>query len=654
MPKRTITKNDLTAMKFTGAPKISPDGKQIVYVLTTINEELNGYESSLYLVSGHSDPKPFTRYHSKEKLIKDTEPCWSVDGEYVYFLSNRDEKQQVWRLPVCGGEAEAVTDFEEGVDEFALSPCDNQLVCTVTTPDTKKTDDNEDVTIVTRLRYLANGKGFIKGWKQLYHVDLLNHLKKKLTEDHVNSHSPAFTPDSKAIVYLKGKHHPEKSNYFSDITKLNLTSLEEILLYEGKGSVSSPQVSHDSQWVAFAGHEGGEISPDNNGLWLIGADGGEAQCLTKAYNRPVGNLVGADASYDSGNLDFLWDADSRSVTFIATEGGNVCLKRADLNGKISDVFYDNNGGVTSFDMGSGCLTFVLASPVTTGDLYLQKGGEPQQVTAHNQELFNEIELAEPQFFTYEGADGWTIEGWVLFPPDTTNVKEKIPVVLEIHGGPATAYGNAFHHEFQCLAAEGYAVVYTNPRGSEGYGREFTAANFGDWGNKDREDIMKGLDYVLDHYPQCDPDHLFVTGGSYGGFMTNMIVSHTNRFKGAVTQRCISNMYSFFGTSDIGYFFGDKQLGGVDLWDDEDKIMSFSPIRYARNVRTPTCIIHSEEDYRCPMEQAEQWYVALTRLGVETKFVRFKGENHELSRSGKPKNRLTRLDEIIGWFNKYKD
>ncbi|HET7616660.1 MAG TPA: S9 family peptidase, partial [Bacillales bacterium] len=304
--------------------------------------------------------------------------------------------------------------------------------------------------------------------------------------------------------------------------------------------------------------------------------------------------------------------------------------------------------ITSFDANNGTTVYVQADPHSTGDLYVDKGDGKVQLSRHNKALFSRLLLSTPESFIYKSEDDREIEGWILPPPDVSE-NQKVPVVLQIHGGPHTSYGNALHHEFQWLAAKGYAVVFTNPRGSHGYGQEFLEACVGDWGNKDKKDILAGLDYAIRHFEYCDPNQLYVTGGSYGGIMTNFIVTSTDRFRAAVTQRCISNMYSFFGTSDIGFYFGKAQLGDVDLWKDEETIMRFSPIRQARNVKTPTCIIHSEEDLRCPMEQAEQWFVALKRLGVDTKFIRFKGETHELSRSGKPKNRLRRLHEILDWF-----
>ncbi|HHW99001.1 MAG TPA: S9 family peptidase, partial [Firmicutes bacterium] len=262
----------------------------------------------------------------------------------------------------------------------------------------------------------------------------------------------------------------------------------------------------------------------------------------------------------------------------------------------------------------------------------------------------EWQLASAERITMETTPGWEIEGWLMKPVDYTP-GNKYPLILHIHGGPHATYGYAFMHEFQLLAANGYGVLYTNPRGSRGYGEEFTKGVVGDWGGGDYADLMSAVDYAV-KLDWVDESRLGVTGGSYGGYMTNWIVTQTDRFKGAVTLRSISNMYTKYGCSDIGWYGNKAGFGGRDLWDSEDFIMERSPIRYAPRVKTPILIIHSEEDYRCPMEQAEQWYVALKRLGVTTEFVRFAGENHELSRSGKPRNRIDRLNFIVGWFERF--
>jgi len=255
-------------------------------------------------------------------------------------------------------------------------------------------------------------------------------------------------------------------------------------------------------------------------------------------------------------------------------------------------------------------------------------------------------------FTFTSEAGHTVQGWLMKPPGF-DASRKHPLILHIHGGPRGAYGNSFLHEFQVLAAQGWAVMYINPWGSGGYSEEYQAELPGHYFEQDYDDLMKAVDLVMERNPWVDPDRLGMTGGSYGGVMTNWIITHTDRFAAAVTLRSITNWMTFFGCSDIGWTFGKTELGGVP-WEMEEVFREKSPIRHVANVSTPTMIIHSEEDYRCPMEQAEQLFTALKMLGVDTEFIRFPGESHELSRGGKPKHRSERLEHIMRWFKKYLD
>ncbi|TLS38774.1 S9 family peptidase [Pseudalkalibacillus caeni] len=658
---RTIQKEDLYQMKFSGSPTISPDGKNIVYVLTEVSKEENGYSSSLYLHNGEQTRQLTYPYSAEKKLVKDHNPKWSPDGTYLAFLSNRTGKSQIWILPFSGGEAFQLTDLEDGVSDFNWSPDGTRLtfVGKVTEDRSANSDDKDEkedeekgYTVVTRLRYKGDGVGFYDGFSHLFIIELSSKAVTRITEGDFNHSGPLFSPTGDSIYYLANKDDDRELVDLNDIYRFDLGTKETKQIVEGKGFLLSPDLSPDGSYLAFVAHEEGEISSATTGVWIHNLSSGETTKLTKELDNPVGNYVGVDASYDTPLYQVKWTEDSKNVTFTATVGGNCWIYEVSLNGEIRRILPDENVVISSFDRVSTKLAFVKATPLSPGDVWVSENGETRQISSHNEELFAGISLSKPESFIYKGADGWDIEGWIL-PPVNRKENEKVPVVLQIHGGPHTAYGNALHHEFQLLAAEGYAVVYTNPRGSHGYGDLFVKACVGDWGIKDREDIIKGLDYALENYDYLDKEQQFITGGSYGGFMTNMVISQTDRFKAAVTQRCISNMYSFFGTSDIGFYFGSAQLGDVDLWEDEETIMKFSPIRYAKNVKTPTNIIHSEEDLRCPMEQAEQWYIALKRLGVDTRLIRFKGENHNLSRSGKPKNRIKRLEEITGWFNKYR-
>ncbi|WP_176222162.1 S9 family peptidase [Tuberibacillus sp. Marseille-P3662] len=655
----SIQPDDLYQFQWTGQPQLSPDGRYVVYVVTVADKTNNGYDSSLYLQDLQTrEYNKLTNFYRSDENVKESSPIWSNDGKSIYFLSNRTGKAQVWCISSNWGEAQQVTDYKHDISEFSLSPDGNHIVCEVELPEDAKDHEDEDendtqndVTVIHRLRYLANGKGFISGYSHLFLYNQDTKKTERITSGNSDHTSPIFSHDGQTIYYLKSRNDPKKNGYYDDLYKLDIENHKETLIYQAKGDLFAPTPSPDGRWLAFCGHEDGEVSPENNQVWVISTDGdGKAISLTKHWDHPVGNYVGADSSLDAGNSPIQWDNNSQTIYFMATVGGNCCIKSVTTDGAVEDTSIKGDFVVTSFHHRHQHIVYNKATATEPCELWINEDAGSRPLAKHNDWLQHKV-VNTPEPITFKGADEWDIEGWVLLP-DSAVKKDRIPVVLEIHGGPHTAYGNMFHHEFQYLAAKGYAVVYTNPRGSQGYGRKFTAACQGDWGQNDRLDILAGLDAALETFPQLDPNNLYVTGGSYGGFMTNMIVTQTNRFTAAVTQRCLSNLYSFYGTSDIGYFFSYRQLGNADFWDDEETVLKFSPIRYARNVDTPMNIIHSEEDYRCPMEQAEQWYVALTRLGVETRFVRFQGENHELSRAGKPENRITRLQEISDWFDRY--
>lgn len=268
----------------------------------------------------------------------------------------------------------------------------------------------------------------------------------------------------------------------------------------------------------------------------------------------------------------------------------------------------------------------------------------------NGTFLNGLTLSEPEGFECQSSDGRRIQGWVMAPVGC-DPGRKYPAILEIHGGPHTMFGEAFFFEFQYLCSLGYAVIFANPRGSHGYGQEFVHACCNDYGGMDYADLMAATDDAVRRFPFIDPERLGVTGGSYGGFMTNWIVARTNRFRAAVTQRSISNWTSFTGSSDIGFYFTEEELGETP-WSDPERMRRLSPLSYVQRIATPLLIIHSEQDLRCPIEQAEQLFTALRRLDRTVRFLRFPGSSHELSRSGKPVLRVERLKAIGDWFGIY--
>lgn len=484
----------------------------------------------------------------------------------------------------------------------------------------------------------------------------------------------------------------------ADLTALRLSSGHT-------GSLGSISWSPDGQWLLATGIPDEMGGAHNTHPWLLPFEAAlrsasahdygyvptetEWVDILSGFDRSLGNSIGQDVRADGGSAAPVWSGDGRWVFFTATDGGYCRLYKVRVPdglppaGYVPEVYAlsaDTPAVFGSFahaDTASGdsLLAAIAADPGNPGEVYLGEGPSPAaaagELTAEPLTPLGcpvkaapltwrpltdlhgwlaEYHVAQPERVLFPSVENGIIEGWLMKPAGFAD-RQKHPAILEIHGGPHVTYGLAFMHEFQLLCARGFGVFYTNPRGSKGYGYAFAARVVGDWAGIDAHDLMAAGD-CLAKVRWVDPARLGVTGGSQGGYLTNWLIGHTQRFAAAVTQRSMSNLYSKYGVADNGWTHDKHGMGGADLWDSEDLLMERSPIRYAPFVRTPTLIIHSEQDHRCPIEQGEQWYVALKRLGVETEMVRFAGENHELSRGGKPRNRVERLERIVGWFAKY--
>ena len=366
--------------------------------------------------------------------------------------------------------------------------------------------------------------------------------------------------------------------------------------------------------------------------------------IANDFDYSLGDSVGSDCKYGGSKGmrvygDYLY--------FITTEGYSSFINRLDIKGNIEKLT-SPNGSINGFDIKDGKIYFIGLRGLNLQEIYALQDDETQ-LTYFNAWVNEEKKLSVPEKLTFVNDNNIEIDGWVLKPVDFKEGK-LYPGILDIHGGPKTVYGEVFFHEMQYWANEGYFVFFLNPRGSDGRGNEFADIR-GKYGTIDYDDIMNFVDMVLINYPEIDKDNIGVTGGSYGGFMTNWIIGHTERFKAAASQRSISNWVSFFGTTDIGYFFADDQNNATP-WSDIDKLWFHSPLKYADKVTTPTLFIHSEEDLRCSIPEGLQMFTSLKYHGVDSRLCMFRGENHELSRSGKPKHRIKRLEEITNWFDKY--
>ncbi len=645
MSKGPFIAEDLLKMRFVGSPTLSPTGEGLIFVETNIDEQENGYRAHLTRV-GSQGLVPVTVSEGK---VRDAAPAWSPDGQRIAYLSNRGGKSQVW----LDGEKEQLTSLPQGVSSFIWAP-DGQGLYLVANEviDQPKFRKGATARRITTLRYKANGTGYLDGYPaQLWHLDLESKKLEQLTSGNYNCSQPAISPCGRYLAFVSNREADELKT-LNDIWLLDLQTGEQRNLTGGKGHSNSPRWLPDGQHLLYVGHQKGVYPGGYPELRQIDLATGENINLLPSFPHYIDNCIGGDVRYDSGNTAPLPSADGWQIYFLGTVGGSCYLFCLDYaSGEVTKVFGEGQMVITSFDIQAGRLLVNIATPTTPGDLWWGPlDGELQQVTDLNHRLFEDKYIGWPEVIHFSHPDGTELEGWLIKPLGYTD-GNTYPLVMEIHGGPHTTYGNVFFHEWQMLAGHGFGVLYTNPRGSLGYGEEFSRAVVGDWCGVDAADLQFMAEAAA-KLPWVDAARMGVTGGSQGGYFTNWLISHTDMFAAAVTQRSMSNLYSKYGVADNGWNGDRYGMGGRDLWDDEDFIMERSPMRYARNVKTPTLIIHSDEDYRCPLEQAEQWYVALKRLGVTVEMLLFHGENHELSRGGKPANRIVRLEAILDWFQRY--
>jgi dipeptidyl aminopeptidase/acylaminoacyl peptidase len=387
----------------------------------------------------------------------------------------------------------------------------------------------------------------------------------------------------------------------------------------------------------------------------VSPEGGDATNLTPHLDNLIGVATLTDVREFGGGDGLHWSADGQFLYFLVSERGGVYPYRVGVNGSHFERLLEGDFEIAAFSMAKGehQSALLYGTPTAPHEIYAgtMQGNTLtiRPLTFINQPLLDEVQLVPPEEFEVEADDGVKIHGWLLKPPDFDSTR-RYPAILMIHGGPHTQYGRVFFHEFQLTAAQGYVVVYTNPRGSWGYGEAFARAIKGDWGNRDFRDLMHVADYLAS-LPFVDAERLGVAGGSYGGYMTNWIVGHTDRFKAAITDRSVVNLVSMGGTSDFPMIPNRYWQG--NFWDEPQKLWEQSPLAYAARIRTPLLIVHSEGDLRCPISEADQLFAALKRLRREVLYVRYPQESsHGLSRSGPPDLRADRLKRYLEWWAKY--
>ena len=686
---RAFTPDDWYKVTNLSSPAMSPDGRFVAFTVTTIDVDDNKRHSEVWMVeTAGGEPVRLTSPGTDS-----SNPRWSHDGAYLFFTSRREGGEgSTWVLRMDrspsgeafqmedwpsgsvpasgafavwteGGDDDEASDEEEGEsrpDPFArMKPMARPPFGSITEPvDARRFDGMQ----IVDFPYKRNGAGFTpnrreaREWNpsQLWKQAFGDTAKTQLTDTHYGHRGAVVSPDGRWIAFVADPElRPDsvvqaerdslaKLPYDADrdeaprndayIFVISVDGGEPRRLTSQDGNEGGIVWSPDSRQIAF---ESSLTRTSNSRIWVVPAQGGEPR-----------NVLG-DWQYEPGNFD--WMPNGR-LAMSASVGGRTALFHADpRSGSITEVVGGRRvmRGV-SYDRAFRKVAFVATSVDKPTELFIADidGKNERRLTGFNDDLNAEIAWPTAERFTYESVGGLEIEAWLQFPHGYEKGK-KYPLVLYIHGGPHSQYGEGWFDEFHNLTGAGMFVLYTNPRGSSGYGADFTYSTRGRWGMEDFEDLMKAVDIVIER-DDVDRENIGVTGGSYGGFMTAWITTKTDRFKAAQTDRMISNWFSWYGTSEAQGLTEFEFYGKP--WDNPDLYWDLSPIKYVDNVVTPTLLVQSEEDHRTPMTDAEQWFMALRKQGVPAEFIRYPRSTHDLSRTGEPWLLVDRLGRLRQWFS----
>jgi dipeptidyl aminopeptidase/acylaminoacyl peptidase len=651
---RGITADDYYAYHFASDPRISPDGKQVVYAVSRVDRARNRRVPSIWITTADGSGTP-------RELVGEAwnpgAPRWSPDGRTISFSSSRAStdssvttgrqesapaRSQLWTVPSEGGTPRRLTNIANGVSGCSRSPRGDRFVCLVRTgpSDSLNTGPNRsDVRHYSHISYKFNDTGWFDDKRShLWVIDAASGSGVQITSgDDWNDTDPQWSPDGTEIAFVSdrsGKEYDESRS--RDVWTIPVGGGSLTKVSPSTGRNTSPVWSPDGRTVAYLN----SVDEDAAAVVLLApARGGSARA--------------AAVGLDLNPVNLQWGDDGRALYFETVTRGENHLYKIDVQlGGVSAVT-SGPRSVHGVDVGRarGPMVYLANDFKHLDDVYAAgiDGREERKLTDLNGVLWKNLDLASVERMRYKGAEGWDVDGFLVRPLGW-KPGVKYPMILSIHGGPAGQYGVDWYNEFQVDAAKGYAVFFTNPRGSTGYGQKFERGIANQWGGNDYIDVMNGVRAVLTANPWIDTARLGVTGGSYGGYMTNWIVGHTSLFRAAVTLRSVVNFISDDGTRDGAY--GHERDFGGDVFEKFDLYWDRSPLKYAKNVTTPILILHSDMDFRVPLEQGEQWFRALKHYGKDAEIVMFPRENHNLTRTGEPKHIVESLNWQLYWFDKY--
>jgi dipeptidyl aminopeptidase/acylaminoacyl peptidase len=660
MQKRAIHPEDLYKYRTISKPDFSPDGQSIAISVQQANKEENLYNSDVAAVN--SDGSGMTRYTYGGK---DSSPKFSPDGKNLLFLTRRtmekEEKgNELFLMSYPNGEPRRLLKRKEGIEGPAWSP-DSKVIyflSNVVTDDVEgekkeraEKEDEDAEKVVKGMRLWFNGEGFVHNVrKHLFSISIASGNVTQLTSGKFDV--GAFHPSNSGqkIAYLASTD--DMRPYIADLFVIDVNNFRDKpaeKITKSDMELADLAWSQDDTRIALNGnYHLPKGFASNSHIYVVELENNSRE-ISKIENVDLskGNTLNSDCRQGAhGSSAIYWR--EAYIYYLQARGGSVHLYRIAVGKEEPELLLGGDRSIEDYALSRDGkkVAFVAMDSDHLEELRILDGHDETQLTTFNEEVYSELEILSPEYFSFKASDGTAIDAWIISKDRT----KKNPTIVYVHGGPKTAFGNAYMHEFQTFASKGYAVLFANIRGSDGYSEDFTDIR-GHYGDRDFQDLLELVDHAGKKFSFIDKDRLGIAGGSYGGFMTNWAVGHTDIFKAAVTDRCIASWESFFGTSDIGPSFTVDQMGS-DPFAARAQLEKMSPITYAAKIRTPILIIHSTEDYRCWMVEGLQLYTALKYLGKEAQLVLFPGENHDLSRIGKPKHRIARAKHYLAWFDKY--